>query len=61
MGHYDDAYEYDDAAARKDTSKNRKIAIKHLEEALAYSRYADNSEVYTQKLKEAILWLGDTK
>ena len=58
MGHYSDDYEYESNKRAWEQGLNRKKAHKKLEGILReYSHHADNQEMFSVKIKEAIFWL----
>lgn len=61
MGHYDDDYEYERNKRVWERDLNRKKAREKLEGILReYKHHADNEDMFTVKIREAIFWLyGD--
>jgi hypothetical protein len=57
MGHYDSSYEAQETEAKKEQDAQRKKAKKLLKEAAAFSDYASESDLFKQKIREAIYWL----
>lgn len=57
MGHYDDDYEYEENKRRKSTKVKREKTLEHLQAALANSESAQESDLFKQKVREAIYWL----